>query len=179
MSARSWITLTSLFLASVVSADDVFRLDGRNSEVTFVGSKKDGKHDGGFKELKGTVTVKDNDPLSAQFKIEIDLNSMFTDNPGLTNHLKSADFFNVKKNPTAKFVSSKVEKKGSKYDIHGKLTMNGVTKDLVIPATLDISTPGLSLESSMEINRHDWKINYKPKDIDEKVKLAIKVTAPK
>ena len=58
MSVRLWIVLAGLFLLGTLHADDVFRLDGRNSEVSFVGSKKDGKHDGGFKELKGTITVK-------------------------------------------------------------------------------------------------------------------------
>lgn len=179
MLVRLWIALAGMFLFGTLYADDVIRLDGRNSEITFVGTKKDGKHDGGFKELKGTVSVKDNDPLTAVFKIDIDLNSMFTDNAQLTAHLKSPDFFNVKKYPTAKFVSSKVEKKGSKFDIHGKLTMNGVTKDVTIPATIEVSDPGISVESSWEINRHDWKISYGVKQIDEKVKLSIKVTAPK
>lgn len=180
MSVRSWIALAGLFLAGTVFADDVFRLDGRNSEVTFVGTKKDGKHDGGFKELKGTITVKDNDPTTAQFKVDIDLNTMYTDNAQLTTHLKSPDFFNVKKYPTAKFVSSKVEKKGgNKVEIQGKLTMNGVTKDVTMPATFEVSDPGVSLESNWEINRHDWRISYGPKQIDDKVKLTIKVTAAK
>lgn len=179
MSARCWLGLATLLLFSVAYADDSFRLDGRNTEVTFVGTKKDGKHDGGFKEVKGTITVKENDPTTAQIKVDIDLNSMFTDNAQLTNHLKSADFFNVKKYPTAKFVSTKVEKKGSKFDIHGKLTMNNVTKEVVIPATIEVSGPGVSLESTWEINRHDWKISYGPNQVDAKVKITIKATAPK
>ncbi len=181
MFLRSMLTLAGLLLASAIFADDVYRLDGRNTEIGFVGSKKDGKHDGGFKELKGTVTVKDNDPTTAQFKVDIDTRSIFTDTAQLTGHLKSADFFNVQKYPSAKFVSTKVEKKdGGKFEIHGKLTMNGVTKELIIPATMEISGPGLSLESNnWEINRHDWKISYGAKQIDEKVKLTLKVTAPK
>jgi len=181
MFLRSMLTLAGLLLASAIFADDVvYRLDGRNTEIGFVGSKKDGKHDGGFKELKGTVTVKDNDPTTAQFKVDIDMRSIFTDTAQLTGHLKSADFFNVQKYPTAKFVSTKVEKKdGGKFEIHGKLTMNGVTKETMIPAKMEVSDPGLSIEGNWEISRFDWRINFKPKDIDEKVKLSLKVTAPK
>lgn len=181
MVVRMTVSLVGLFLASTLFADDVYRLDGRNTEIGFVGTKKDGKHVGGFKELKGTITVKDNDPSTAQFKVDIDLRSMFTDDTKLTAHLKSPDFFNVQKYPVAKFVSSKVEKKGgNKLEIHGKLQMNGVNKELVIPVTMDVSEPGLGLESTnWEINRHDWKISYGAKQIDEKVKLTLKVTAPK
>lgn len=179
MPVRSWIALASLLLVSVIQADDIYRLDGRNTEVSFVGSKKDGKHDGGFKEIKGTITVKGDDVTTSAFKVDIDMKSVYTDNEMLTGHLKTADFFNVNKWPTSKFVSSKVEKKGNKFEVLGKLTLNGVTKDIVIPATIDLSSSGFSMESNFEINRHDWKINYKPKDIDEKVKITLKVTAPK
>lgn len=181
MFARLMFVLAGLFLASTLHADDIYRLDGRNTEIGFVGTKKDGKHDGGFKELKGTITIKDNDIATAQFKVDIDVRTIFTDDEKLTGHLKSADFFNVQKYPVAKFFSTKVEKKGgNKFDIHGKLQLNGVTKELVIPATIEISDPGLSLESDKwEINRHDWKISYGAKMIDEKVKLTLKVTAPK
>ncbi len=57
--------------------------------------------------------------------------------------------------------------------------MNGVTKDLVIPASIDTSGPGLSLESNFDLNRHEWKISYGAKMIDEKVKMSLKVTAPR
>ena len=180
MFLRTMLTFAGLLLAGTLFADDIFRLDGRNTEISFVGSKKDGKHDGGFKELKGTITVKGNDLTTAQFKVDIDMRSIFTDTPQLTGHLMSADFFNVQKYPTAKFVSTKVEKKdGGKFEIHGKLTMNGVTKETMIPAKMEVSDPGLSIEGNWEISRFDWRINYKPKDIDEKVKLSLKVTAPK
>jgi polyisoprenoid-binding protein YceI len=95
MFARLTLALAGLFLVGTLLADEVFRLDGRNTEIGFVGTKKDGKHDGGFKELKGTVTVKDNDVATAQFKVDIDMKSIYTDNPQLTGHLKTADFFNV------------------------------------------------------------------------------------
>lgn len=173
------LSALACLLTTPVHADDIYRLDSRNTKVTFVGSKKDGKHEGGFNELKGMVTIKDNNPATAQFKVDIDLASMFTDNDKLTDHLKGTDFFNVRKFPIAKFISSKVEKKGDLYEVTGKLTMNGNTKEIVIPAKLDVAGPGLSLESNFEINRHDWKISYGAKMIDEKVKLTLSVMAAK
>lgn len=176
---RLLVILALCSMAVPVSADDVFKLDGRNTEIGFVGSKKDGKHEGGFRALKGTISTKDNNPLSAQFKVDIDMKSMYTDNDKLTDHLKNADFFNVTKFPMARFASTKVEKNGNKFDVHGKLTIKNITKDVVIPATIEVSGPGITMESSFEINRHDWQISYGGKMIDEKVKLTLKLNAPR
>ncbi len=167
------------FIGAVTAQDTVYRLNGVNSQITFIGSKKDGKHEGGFKELKGTITVKNGDLTTAQIKVDIDMKSMYTDNTKLTDHLKSPDFFNVAKNPLAKFASTKIEKKGEDFEVHGKLTMNGVTKDTHFPAKVQASSAGVSLESTFEINRHDWKISYRPGQIDDNVKLTLKVTAPR
>jgi polyisoprenoid-binding protein YceI len=176
---RFLFTLTLFSLALPVWADDVFKLDGRNTEIGFVGTKKDGKHEGGFRALKGTITAKGNDPLSTQFKVDIDLKSMYTDNDKLTDHLKGPDFFNVNKFPVAKFVSTKVEKKGDKFEVVGKLTLKGVTKEVTIPASIEVSSPGITMDASFEINRHDWQISYGGKNIDDKVKMTLKVNAPR
>src|SRR5438132_1227996 len=105
--------------------------------------------------------------------------SLFTDTPQVTTHLKSPDFFEVRKYPKATFVSSKIEKKGEEYIVHGKLTMHGVTKELSFPAKLEAGDAGFSLESSFEINRHDWKVSYGPGRVDDMVKLSLNVTAPR
>lgn len=107
------------------------------------------------------------------------MKSIYTDADKLTDHLKNADFFNVAKFPLARFASTKVEKNGNKFDVHGKLTIKNVTKDIVIPATIEVSGPGITVESNFEINRHDWQISYGGKMIDEKVKMTLKLTAPR
>jgi len=167
------------FVASLGAADVTYRISGSNSKISFTGTKPNGKHDGGFKEFKGTAMVKDGDVTKAQIKVEIDMTSIFTDTPQVTNHLKTPDFFDVKKFPKATFVSSKIEKKGDEYLVHGKLTMHGVTKDLSFPAKLEASDAGLTLESNFEINRHDWKVSYGPGRVDDMVKLSLNVTAPR
>src|SRR5258708_1416053 len=43
-------------LATSASAEFKYKLDGKNTEVEFVGTKPQGKHTGGFKKLKGHVS---------------------------------------------------------------------------------------------------------------------------
>ena len=178
---RSFVAmvLSFCFVASLCAADVTYRITASDNKIGFTGTKTGGKHDGGFKEFKGTATVKDGDLTKAQIKVEIDMTSIFTDTPQVTNHLKTPDFFDVKKYPRATFVSTKVERKGDDYLVSGKLTMHGVTKELSFPAKLEASDAGFTLESNFEINRHDWKVSFGPGRVDDNVKLSLNVTAPR
>src|SRR5262245_27500097 len=115
-----------------VAADTTVKLTGENTKVTWVGTKPGGKHDGGFKTLTGTATVSGDDLTKVE--VEIDTDSLYADVAKLTLHLKSPDFFGVKNNPKAKFVSTKVEKADKGVSITGDLTLNGKTKSITFPA---------------------------------------------
>src|SRR5579864_2567055 len=95
-------------LSGTALAGGSFALDGKNTKIEFIGTKVNGKHIGGFKTLSGSA--KGADAGSLKLEVEIDTTSMFTDTPKLTKHLMSADFFEVKTYPKAKFVSTKIAK---------------------------------------------------------------------
>ncbi len=141
---RRLIAISAVVLASIPalawSVD--FPLTDKNTTITFVGTKPGGKHDGGFKGIAGTASVQNNDPTTLKFSVDIDVNSIYTDEPKLTAHLKSPDFFDVKANPKSKFVSNKVEKDGQQYKITGDLTLVGKTKSVTFPATVTLNGDG-------------------------------------
>jgi polyisoprenoid-binding protein YceI len=180
MLLRSLAVLAALAFAGSAWADDEFKLTPQNTKVSFVGTKANGRHDGGFKNVKGTASVKEGDAATAVIKVDIDVRTIYTDTDKLTNHLKSADFFNVNRNPMAKFVSSKVTKKDDGgYEVTGKLTMNGVTKEITFPATIEATSTNFTLDSTFDLNRHDWKISYGRGQINDQVNMTIKVVAKK
>src|SRR5205823_6223661 len=76
-------------------------LTADNTKIEWVGTKPGGQHKGGFKQLAGTVDLAGNDPTKASIVVEIETDSLFSDNPGLTGHLKTPDFFEVKTYPKA------------------------------------------------------------------------------
>src|SRR5947209_19255065 len=94
-------------LTGTLFAGGQFALTGKNTTITFTGTKPEGKHDGGFKELTGTATVQGNDPTTLKVSLEIDMESLYSDNPKLTGHLKPPDSFGAKPNPKGSFVSSR------------------------------------------------------------------------
>ncbi len=165
----------TLMLAPVVAMAADFPLTEKNTTITFLGTKPEGKHTGGFKVVTGTASVKDNDLTTLKVTLDIDMTSLYADNAQLTNHLKSPDFFGVKSNPKSKFVSTKIEKSGDEYKVTGNLTMVGKTKEITFPAKIAVAGDGLTVASTFTIDRTQWGMTFGKGKIDDAVKLTLSV----
>ncbi len=173
------LVLAAALAAPLWAQEAKYSLTGANTQITFVGAKVGGKHDGGFKTVTGTAAVQGSDPTTAKIDVVIDVNSLYSDTEKLTRHLLSPDFFGAKTNPTAKFVTKKVEKTGASYTVTGDLTMNGKTKSLTFPAQITAKDGALTVAADFKINRHDWGISYGKGKINDDVALKVNVNAKK
>src|SRR6185312_6358434 len=162
---------------SATAAEQKFALDGANTKLTFTGTKKAGKHDGGFKKLTGTATIDGTDLTTLKIDATIDTTSLYSDNEKLTAHLKTPDFFGVKDNPKATFKSTKVEKTEKGYTITGDLTLLGKTKPVTMPASLEVKDGELVLNSEFKINRFDWGMTFGKGMVDDAVSLKLSIKA--
>jgi polyisoprenoid-binding protein YceI len=171
------LLLGATVLSGTALAGGNFTLDGKNTNITFVGTKPQGKHDGGFKEVHGVATAEGTDASTLKLNLDIDTTSLYTDTPKLTAHLKSPDFFSVKSYPKAKFVSSKVEKSGTGYTITGDLTLLGKTKTITIPADIRVAKGGLNITSQFAINRQDYGMSFGTGKVNDEVKIKVAVKA--
>lgn len=133
-----------------------------NSKVEFTGSKVTGKHDGGFRSFQGVIDLVDDKPELSRVIINIDMTSIYADDDKLTQHLKTADFFEVEKFPKAAFVSTKIEPDGAadKFKVTGELDMHGVKKAVTFPATITITPTDAAVKADFSINRKDFGIAY-------------------
>ena len=76
-------------------------------------------------------------PEASKVNVTINTASLDSNHAERDKHLRSADFLNVDKHPQASFVSTAVKSTGEgTADITGDLTLNGVTKPVVIQARL-------------------------------------------
>jgi polyisoprenoid-binding protein YceI len=173
------IAAAFLFAPIASAADQAFTLSGDNTKLTFVGSKANGKHEGGFAKLAGTATITDGNPATLKLEATIETDSLFSDDPKLTAHLKSPDFFSVKDNPKATFKSTKVEKSEKGYTITGDLTLLGKTKPVTLPATVSVTGDTITVNSDFQIDQTDWGMVYGKGKIDDIVKLKLAITAKK
>jgi len=134
----------------------------QNSKIEFIGSKVTGHHDGSFGDFSGQIDYAGS-PEQSRVNIAIKAESLTTDTPDLTKHLKTADFFDVAKFPEATFVSTSIKpggEKGASHTITGNLTLHGVTKAVTFPATISVTPETATVDSTFSINRKDFGINY-------------------
>jgi polyisoprenoid-binding protein YceI len=171
------ITVCALVLAPALALAADFPLTGSNTTIKFVGTKPGGKHDGGFKSVKGTASVTGADAATLKISLDIETDSLYSDNEKLTAHLKSPDFFGVKSNPKVKFVTTKVEKADAGYIITGELTLLGKTKSVSFPATIAVKGDSLNVTANFSIDRTQWGMTYGKGKVDDMVKLSVSVNA--
>nr|WP_298147781.1 YceI family protein [uncultured Pseudomonas sp.] len=90
---------------------------------------------GTFKDFDGSFSFDDKNPEASKVKVSLNTASVDSNNAERDKHLRSADFLNVSEHPTATFESTSVKSTGEgTADITGNLTLNGVTKPVVIAA---------------------------------------------
>jgi polyisoprenoid-binding protein YceI len=87
---------------------------------------------GEFTKVSGTVTFDPDNLQASSMEAVIDATSIRTRDDQRDAHLKSADFLDVEHYPEIRFRSTRIEREGSEYTIHGDLTIRGVTKDVAL-----------------------------------------------
>lgn len=88
---------------------------------------------GRFNDFGGEFTYDPKNPGASTINVTINTKSVDSNHAERDKHLRSDDFLNVDKFPTATFVSKKVVMDGdAEFNIVGDLTLNGVTKSVTI-----------------------------------------------
>ncbi len=88
---------------------------------------------GTFKDFDGSFSFDADKPEQSKVNVTLKTASVDTNHAERDKHLRSDDFLNVAKHPTATFESTSVKSTGEgTADITGNLTLNGVTKPVVI-----------------------------------------------
>ncbi|MGE5722629.1 MAG: YceI family protein [Sphingomonadales bacterium] len=137
---------------------------------------------GFFAESTGTLTLDPAHPAAAAVTMEIPIAKVLTTSAALNDGLRSPNFFDAAKYPTATFTSTKVVPTGTTATIYGNLTLHGVTKPVVLQASFTgagdnpmSKTPTVGFEATGTIKRSDWGINQYVPLISDQVDLRITV----
>jgi polyisoprenoid-binding protein YceI len=174
-------TETNVNAVKPAAAVEKFYAFGPDSgTIEFIGSKVTGSHSGGFKNFAGEFKVVDGKLAGTGHKIVIDTASLWSDNDRLTGHLKTPDFFDVARFPTATFVTTSVAEAGAQSTVTGNLTLHGVTKQISFPAKIQVSEVGVNVVAEFSIIRTDFDIKYEGKANDlirKEVVLKLKIVA--
>lgn len=161
--------------AAAATLDGDVKLTAENTLVQFVGTHSGDKPDprtGKFGELSGVATFAEGQPR--EINVEIKTASLTTEFEKLTDHLKSADFFNVREFPTATFKSTKIEStEPGKAEVTGDLTLLGTTKPVTFPVTI----AGGKMTGEFTIDRTIFGMTYGEGKVEKEVAMTISVEA--
>lgn len=167
----------------------IYTIDTLNSKAEWKGFKvvksDITSHIGTLKFESGEVTVKNNKLESGQFVVDMtsisntDLKDS-ENNSKLVGHLKSADFFDVNKFPTASFEITKISEApaGGDYNtiLDGNLTLKGITKPASFNANVKVANGELSIATEpKDINRDEFGIKFQMPAAEGLIKNEINV----
>ncbi|GGK04829.1 YceI family protein [Pseudomonas matsuisoli] len=129
---------SALLAGNAMAADYVIDKEGQHAFVNFKISHLGYSWlYGTFKDFDGTFSFDEKSPEASKISVSLKTASVDTNHAERDKHIRSADFLNVDKNPTATFESTAVKSTGEgTADVTGNLTLNGVTKPVVIKAKL-------------------------------------------
>lgn len=161
------------------AATGAITLTPENTQIEFIGlhvGEKPDPRKGGFDKFVGKLEVDSAAKAVKSVTIDIDVGSLRTEFPKLTDHLKSADFFEAREFPSIKFESTEI-KTGSagEQSIKGNLTLHGVTKEITVLATVDFSGESPKLQSSFKIDRTEFGMSFGVDKVEKEVSLTVTV----
>jgi polyisoprenoid-binding protein YceI len=146
---------------------------------------------GEFTEFEGTLEIGE-DLSTAKASGTVKTESVDTNEPQRDGHLRSADFFDVEQFPELKFESTGIEQLDEDtFRITGKLTIHGITNDIVLHAEVDGTdvdpwgNERVGLEVIGELSRGDYGMKFNQALgsgnmlVADRVKLALDISAVK
>jgi len=169
------------------ASGEVLTISPENSKVEFIAAKVTRSHNGSFKQFTGAINLVNGTAEGSRVTIEIEANSVVTDEDALTKHLQTPDFFDVAKYPKATFTSTKIEPSttaGATHNVTGNFELHGIKKSITFPAIIQVAPDSVAVDADFAISRKDFGLLYPGKADDlirdgVVIKLTVKVPRAK
>jgi cytochrome b561/polyisoprenoid-binding protein YceI len=110
------------------------------SVLGFIATQQGSAVEGSFEAFDASIIFDPDDLANSRLDVDIDVTTITTGHSDRDKTLNSPSFFDTATWPSAAFKSSEiVGKADGQYEAIGTLTIRDVTKDVVLPFTLDIT----------------------------------------
>lgn len=130
---------------------------------------------------EGTLVYDQKNPAKSSVEVTLPLADLDTHVPALDEHLKKPDFFNADKYPVVTFKSTRVQALGGNhFKVTGDLTVHGVTKPVVLSATLNkvgehpmTKAQSIGFDATGTLKRSDFGIGAYVPNVSDKITIRI------
>lgn len=170
----------------VLAAGSQYTLDPDHTQVSVHWNHLGFSNPGAtFRIGQGTLLWNGDDPSQSSVTVTIPVASVDTQVPALDARFKS-DFFQVKKYPNITFKSTGVNRIGQSghYRIKGDLTVHGVTKPVILRATLNkigeepmFHAPAIGFDAKTTIKRSEFGLGAYVPMVSDLVHIRITTEA--
>lgn len=176
------LCLLVLFLScfSVLKAQKEMIPSDNGSKVHFVIKNFGIRTGGDFSGLKGNIKFDAKTPWGSSFDVTVNASTIDTDNDTRDGHLRKEDYFDVKKYPVIRLVSTKIQgtTKAGRFQFTGNLTIKKTTKQITFQFTAEEKDGGYLFSSdNITINRRDYEVGGSSISLADELKLSISVLA--
>lgn len=146
-------------LAALAIAATSWRVQPRQSTLTFIGNQAGADFEGAFQTFTAEVAFDPAQLAASRFDVTIELASVNTRDSERDDIIRGPDLFAVEQHPTARYVAEKFTARGgARYTASGKLTLRNVTRDVPIDFTFERSADGAWLKGTARIKRLDFGV---------------------
>jgi len=129
------------------------------SQITFAIKEMGVPVEGKFGKWTADIAFDPKKPEAGKVAFTIATSSASFGSAETDAEVPKATWFNVAKFPSATFASTAIKAKGGgKYDVSGKLSVKGTTKDIVVPIALAQAGAATTATGTFTIKRNDFKI---------------------
>ena len=182
------LTATTLFGTAAFAAPEAYVLDPSHSQIVFSYNHLGySTTTGMFSGFEGKISFDQEDPAASSVEVSFPVSSMLTGWAGRDEHFQSPDFFNAAANADVSFKSTGIEVTGEKTaKITGDLTMNGVTKPVVLDAEMTqigehpmAKKPWVGFNATTTVIRSDYNLGMFAPYVGDEVSIAISIEATK
>lgn len=135
---------------------------------------------------EGTLEFDPADPGRDSITVSMPLATLNTSVPDLDEHLRSADFFEIAKFPTATFRSTKVEPGAApdRLAVTGDLTLHGVTRPVTLAVTVvrigvnpRTSVPTIGFDATATLKRSEFGLGRFVPQVGDAIPLHVTAQA--
>lgn len=134
-------------------------VDKARSKLGFSATQNGNRFEGVFTEYEAQIFFDPKNLSDASVNVSIKMDSAETGDRQRDSALSGADWFKVKEFPTAKFISTDIKLVGDgNYQAIGALTIKDITKDIVLPFTLNIEDDTATSNGSVTLVRTDFGV---------------------
>ena len=188
--------MKSLLLAGLVAAapiaaaaaPEAYEIDSSHAQIVFSYNHLGFSTGYGmFSGFEGDISYDAEDPAASSVEVSFPVRSMITGREARFEHFMSDDFFGATDEDMVTFTSTGIEVTGDNTAlITGDLTLNGVTKEVVLDTTLTQAgehpmegKPWLGFVATTTLVRSDYNVGAFAPYVSDEVELEISLEAMK